>query len=193
MEEKIKLPENVMLIDVAFLNSSIQDLRAYFEEILHRELQVIDLSQLICFFALDADYKEESTSSTQVLMVYDSNSTTLEHCTPSDLKSQLDGAAFNSQWGEFAFASVPTADMTNRGDLFADLLQITLNSSDVKRVIVLSFNDEYGDEITPLLQKEHGKEVIQFRMQESDQPLDYRWELLPYPIMQALGIRGDEL
>ena len=52
MDEKIKLPENVMLIDVAFLNFAIQDLRLYFEEVLHRELQVIDFSQLICFFAL---------------------------------------------------------------------------------------------------------------------------------------------
>ena len=192
MDEKIKLPENVMLIDVAFLNFAIQDLRLYFEEVLHRELQVIDFSQLICFFALDADYKEEPAS-TQVLMIYDSSSTVLEHCTPSDLKTQLDGAAFNSQWGEFAFASVPTAEMINRADLFTDLLQIVLNSSDVKRVIVLSYNDEYGEEITPLLQKDHGKEVVQFRMQESDQPLGYRWEMLPYPIMQALGIRGDEL
>ena len=42
MDEKIKLPENVMLIDVAFMNFAITDLRLYFEEVLHRQFHVID-------------------------------------------------------------------------------------------------------------------------------------------------------
>lgn len=30
-------------------------------------------------------------------------------------------------------------------------------------------------------------------MNEPEATVDYRWEMLAYPIMQALGIRGDEL
>jgi hypothetical protein len=30
-------------------------------------------------------------------------------------------------------------------------------------------------------------------MNEPDGDINYRWEMLAYPVMQALGIRGDEL
>ena len=83
--------------------------------------------------------------------------------------------------------------MVTRGDLFTDLLQIVLESKDVKRAIIISDNEEYGDQVTEILQGSEGKEIIQFRMQESDNKLNYRWEFLPYTIMQSLGIRGDEL
>ena len=42
MNEKIKLPETVMLIDAAFLNFVIVDLKKYFENQLNRNQQQID-------------------------------------------------------------------------------------------------------------------------------------------------------
>ena len=191
MENKIKLPENVMLIDAAYLNFAIQDLRGYFESVLKRELQQIDVAELISYLALDSNYAE-GESTTQVMFVYDDQSEHLVHCLPSSLKEELDGVAFNSPWGEFVFASVPTADMTTRADILSDLLQIVLDSSDVKRLVVVS-HEEYADQVTPLLQTSGTKEAIQFTMQEPAQSDDYRCELLPFPIMQAMGIRGDEL
>ena len=58
MNEKIKLPETVMLIDAAFLNFVIVDLKKYFENQLNRPLQQIDLSSLTTYLALDAGIME---------------------------------------------------------------------------------------------------------------------------------------
>lgn len=49
MDEKIKLPEIVMLIDAAFLNYVISDLKSYFEKMLNRPLREIDLSLLTTY------------------------------------------------------------------------------------------------------------------------------------------------
>ena len=53
MDKKIKLPEIVMLIDAAFLNYVVSDLKSYFEKILNRPLREIDLSLLTTYLALD--------------------------------------------------------------------------------------------------------------------------------------------
>lgn len=192
MDEKIKLPENVMLIDVAYLNFVIKDMQNYFERALNRQLQVIDFAELVSYLALDADYKK-SDQETHVVLVYDKDSAHLYHSTPSDITSDLNGMAYKDQFGEFAFAGVPTEGLTTRGELFIDLLQIAIESKDTKRIVVLSNNEELDKSITTMLNDVTDKEIIQFRMQESDQSLKYRWQFLPYPIMQALGIRGDEL
>ena len=51
---QIKLSETVVLIDAAFLNFVITDMKGYFEETLRRSLQDIDLSMLTTYLTLDA-------------------------------------------------------------------------------------------------------------------------------------------
>lgn len=190
--EKIKLSQNVMLIDASFLNFVVMDLKKYFERLLKRSLQEIDLTELSSYLALDAGIAE-GENEIQMLMVYDKESTVLQHCHPSDLKGELDGVAFKNQVGEFVFAGVPCEEMVSRADLYVDLLGIVADCSNVKRLIVVSFNEEYGQEVTAALSKVEGKEIIQFRMNEPEEMLAYRWEMLAFPVMQSLGIRGDEL
>lgn len=192
MSEQIKLSENVMLIDAAFLNFVVTDLKRYFEQLLKRPLQEIDLTELVTYLALDADI-EEGANQVQLLMVYDRESSELAHCSPSDLKGELNGVAFKNQIAEFAFAGVPCEEMVTREELFLDLLNIVTDSADVKKLIVVSFNEEYGQPVSEALKKVAGKEIIQFRMNEPEESVAYRWEMLAYPVMQSLGIRGDEL
>lgn len=106
MDEKIKLPEIVMLVDAAFLNFIVSDLKRYFENVLNRPLQEIDLSLLTTYLALDAGI-EGGDNKVQLLFVYDQDSSNLAFCNPSDLKKELDGVAFSDQFGEFSFAGVP--------------------------------------------------------------------------------------
>jgi hypothetical protein len=73
MDEKIKLPEIVMLVDAAFLNFIVSDLKRYFENVLNRPLQEIDLSLLTTYLALDAGI-EEGDNKVQLLFVYDQDS-----------------------------------------------------------------------------------------------------------------------
>lgn len=189
---QIKLSETVVLIDAAFLNFVITDIKGYFEETLRRSLQEIDLSILTTYLTLDAGITE-GKNEVQFLFVYDKESSRLQHCQPSDLQEELNGVAFQSPYGEYSFASVPSEGMVSREDLFLDLLSIVSDSADVKRMIVISFNEEYGKKVIDVLHEVKGKEIIQFRMNEPEIPLAYKWDMLAFPVMQALGIKAEEL
>lgn len=189
---QIKLSETVVLIDAAFLNFVIMDMKGYFEETLQRALQEIDLSMLTTYLTLDAGIVE-GKNEVQFLFVYDKNSSKLQNCQPSDLENELNGVAFQSPYGEYLFASVPSEGMVSREDLFLDLLSIISDSADVKKIIVISFNEEYGDKVIMALNEIKEKEVIQFRMNEPQIPVEYKWDMLAFPVMQAMGIRADEL
>ena len=189
---QIKLSETVVLIDAAFLNFVITDMKGYFEETLQRSLQEIDLSLFTSYLTLDAGINE-GKNEVQFLFVYDKESRHLQHCQPSDLQEELNGVAFQSPYGEFSFAGVPSEGMVSREDLFMDLLSVVSDSVDVKRMIVVSFNEEYGKKVTDALHEVKGKEIIQFRMNEPEASVEYKWDMLAFPVMQALGIRADEL
>ena len=189
---QIKLSETVVLIDAAFLNFVITDMKRYFEETLQRSLQEIDLSMLTTYLTLDAGIAE-GKNEVQFLFVYDKESGNLVHCQPSDLEKELNGVAFQSPYGEYSFASVPSEGMVSREELFLDLLSIVADSADVKKMILVSFNEEYGKKVTDALNEVQGKEIVQFRMNEPDTPVAYKWDMLAFPVMQALGIRADEL
>ena len=189
---QIKLSETVVLIDAAFLNFVITDMKRYFEETLQRSLQEIDLSMLTTYLTLDAGIAE-GKNEVQFLFVYDKESGNLVHCQPSDLEKEFNGVAFQSPYGEYSFASVPSEGMVSREDLFLDLLSIVADSADVKKMILVSFNEEYGKKVTDALNEVQGKEIVQFRMNEPDTPVAYKWDMLAFPVMQALGIRADEL
>ena len=107
---QIKLSETVVLIDAAFLNFVITDMKGYFEETLQRSLQEIDLSMLTTYLTLDAGITE-GKNEVQFLFVYDKDSSHLAHCHPSDLEKELNGVAFQSPYGEYSFASVPSEGM----------------------------------------------------------------------------------
>ena len=189
---QIKLSETVVLIDAAFLNFVITDMKGYFEETLRRSLQDIDLSMLTTYLTLDAGITE-GKNEVQFLFVYDEESDQLVHCRPSDLEKELNGVAFQSPYGEYSLASVPSEGMVSREDLFLDLLSIVADSADVKRMIVVSFNEEYGKKVSDALHEVKGKEIIQFRMNEPEVQVEYKWDMLAFPVMQALGIRAEEL
>ena len=182
----------MVLIDAAFLNFVIMDMKRYFEETLQRTLQEIDLSMLTTYLTLDAGIVE-GKNEVQFLFVYDKDSNKLQNCQPSDLKNELNGVAFQSPYGEYLFASVPSEGMVSREALFLDLLSIISDSADVKKMIIISFNEEYGDKVTTVLSEVKEKEIIQFRMNEPQIPVEYKWDMLAFPVMQALGIRADEL
>lgn len=147
---------------------------------------------LTTYLTLDAGIAE-GKNEVQFLFVYDKESGNLAHCRPSDLEKELNGVAFQSPYGEYSFASVPSEGMVSREDLFLDLLSIVADSADVKKMILVSFNEEYGKKVTDALNEVQGKEIVQFRMNEPDTPVAYKWDMLAFPVMQALGIRADEL
>lgn len=189
---QIELPATVAVIDAAFLNLVITDVKRHFEKVLNRPLQEIDLSLLTTYLALDSGITE-GDNDVQILFVYDKESTRLVHCQPSDMVNELNGIAFKSIYGEYSFATVTSEGMVSRADLFLDLLSIVSDSADVKKMIVLSFNEEYGKKVTEALCKVKGKEIYQFRMNEPETPVNYKWDILAFAIMRSLGIKANEL
>ena len=51
---QIKLSETVMVTEVAYLNFVINDLKKYFEPLLGRSLQTVDLALFTMYLAMDA-------------------------------------------------------------------------------------------------------------------------------------------
>ena len=74
-----------------------------------------------------------------------------------------------------------------------DILAIISDSAEVKKIIVVSFNEEYGDRVSAALDEVKKKEVIQLRMNEPESVLEYKWDMLAFSVMQAMGIRAEEL
>ena len=189
---QISLSETVVLVDAAFLNLVISETKIYFEEAMHRSLHEIDITELTVSMTLDAGLKE-GNNAVQYLIVYDDDSAQIAHCQPFDLKKDLNGVAFQCPFGEYAFASVPSEGMVTREELFLDLLSIVADSADVKRIIVVSFNEEYGEKVTDFLSGVKDKELFQLRMNDPHRQVEYQWSMLAFPVMHALGVMSSEL
>ncbi len=189
---QIKFSETVVLIDAAFLNFVIKDVKGYFEKTSQRKFQKIDFSMLSMYLTLDAGIKEGGNG-IQFLMVYDEASSRLFHCHPSNLRTELDGVAFQSVYGEYTFAGVPSEGVVSREELFLDLLSVIASSEEVKRLIIIPFNEEYGNKVENTLHEVKGKDIFLFRMDKPTSSLNYKWDMLAFPIMHALGITADDI
>lgn len=192
MENKISFPETVILIDAVLLNVIVKDFKKNFEEMLQRPLQKMDVAQFVVNLALDADIPR-GNKEIQVIFVYDESVTKLSHSMPSDLGNELNGVAFQDDLGEFAFASLSPEGMVTRDELYFDLLHVIGESTDVKRIIAIPFEQNNKETIHAALEDIKEKEVTLFGMNKPERTTSYTWQLLAYPVMQALGIRGDEM
>lgn len=198
MEDKVKFSENVMLIDVAFLNELVCNVKTFLSTKIGRELPDLDLPAWLSYLALDAGLRGIDNE-IQVLMVHDGASANLKCCMPSDL-NQLDGMACRTPLGEFSFASVSAADIVSCEQLFFDLMNLALNSSEVKRLMLVPFHSLYGYKVEEALRKffkgkneEECSKAIYFMMEEPLEPILCSWDFVVYSITEAFGIQSDEL
>ena len=181
MAENVKLAENVILVDVAYFNDVVKDLKRYFELQLGRPLQNIYVEEWASYLALDSGIRDKDNN-IEVLFVHDSQTNKLLHC------------------GEFTFTSVSSEGLVPRANLYLDLLNIALNSADVKRLMLVPFIDDYGAKLMEVLDEylrnadtENSKGLFLFNMDEPAHPLGCKWDLLGYSMMRALGIKAEEL
>ena len=198
MSEHIKLAENIILIDVSGLNETLINLVRFFEGSIGRKLKNVDLETWIIDLALDAGLRE-GEHRTQILFVYDDSASYLEHCTTRELKS-VDGWGCRNQFGEFIFSAISSEGLASPESVFFDLLQITLNSEDVKRLILLPADNEYGVRLHELLEDtghltspDANKDIIRFFPAKTSSSSRYRSEVLIFSLMHALGVRSEDL
>ena len=190
---ELKFAEKVILIDAIYINKVTNDLRQHFSQVIGRELPKADLPIFLECVAMDAAI-QPGENVLQVLFVYDKNQTRIDAFNPSDLKKELNDVAFKSQLGEFQLNTFEPSDMADKEAFFLESVRLVADAKEVKHLVVVPSESEYGDKLPEIFDKVDGKESIHVLGMNPPVSSDkYQWEMLGYAVLQALGIRSDEI
>ena len=197
MEDKIKFPANVILIDVAFLNEVVYGAKNFLEGKLGRKLPDVDLPAWLSYLALDAGLREQENE-VEVLLVHTPAADVLKCCEPSDV-NKLNHQACRTPLGEFTFSSVTSSGLVSTEELFLDLMNLALDSADLngnETVWDLYCGNRVEEKLAGFFkdknEEERGKAVY-FITEEPLSPVYCRLEPVFYSLAHAFGIKSDEL
>ena len=189
---------NVILVDGDYVDSVAFNLIVNFERMIGRRIPKADMARWIDCIALDGGMREErdGDGNTQVIFIHSKAKTALDNFTPGSYEADLNAKAFKDSLGEFVISSYPVEDVVKHDDFFLDILKTIVNHKDVHRVMAVpnAEHAELWDALRHALRDvdDEEKRVTLFAMQ----PLDggnFKQEILGYSLMNALGIRGDEI
>ena len=193
INNELKFAEKVILIDASYINKVTGDLSQHFGQMIGRELPKADLPIFLECVAMDAAI-QPGENVLQVLLVYDKELTKMDAFNPSDLKKELNDVAFKSQLGEFQLNTFEPSDMADREAFFLEAVKLVADAKEVKHLVIVPSETEYGDKIPEILEKVDGKESIHVLGMNPLAPSKaFRWEMMGYAVLQALGIRSDEI
>ena len=193
INNELKFAEKVILIDASYINKVTGDLSQHFSQMIGRELPKADLSIFLECVAMDAAI-QPGENVLQVLLVYDKEHAKMDAFNPSDLKKELNDVAFKSQLGEFQLNTFEPSDMADREAFFLEAVKLVADAKEVKHLVVVPSETEYGDKLPEIFEKVDGKESIHVLGMNPLAPSKaFRWEMMGYAVLQALGIRSDEL
>lgn len=198
----LKLSERVILIDVSFLNQTVEMVREVMSARLRRPLPMFDLVAWLDCLLLDAGIRDFSSAEVQVLLVQGADGDALSVCTPS-LLSDLDGKACRTGLAEYVFGVVPTENLATAEALYHDLLTLVLNNVSVKQALLVpatAIDEEKMNEVSGEILRERRKnakeqevQVVWFRMEELTLPSVCQWCPVVPSLAYVLGIREEEL
>lgn len=190
---ELKFAEKVILIDAAYINKVTNDLGKHFGQVIGRELPKADLSVFLECVAMDAGF-QAGEGNLQVFLVYDKSQPQMDAFCPSDLKKELNDVAFKSRLGEFQLNTFNPSDMADKEAFFLESVKLVADAKEVKHLVVIPSEAEYGDKLPEIFEKVDGKESIcVFGMNPLEPSDKFRWEMMGYAVLQALGIRPDEI
>lgn len=193
----VKLSENIIIADADYIDYVAFQLSVQFERMIGRRMPKADLSQWAVDIALDgglrADDKEHET---QLVLVHEKQNPQMENFHPSVYDTELDAMAFkDKKLGEFLVNSIAVGDVVSKDDYILDTISMVLGHEEVKRMMIVP-NTEQGtiyDETMALLRgADDSKRITVFAMQPMPGG-NFRQEILGYSIMNALGIKGEEI
>lgn len=192
----IKWAENFIVADADYIDHVALLLSADFERMLGRRVGAADLAQWLVCIALDGGLRP-GDNKVQVALVHDKTTSKLENFIPSSLSDNLNGKAFRDpSMGEFAINTVAVEPMTTKEELMADLVGEASTHNEVKRIMAVpNGEDDDSWEMTRQTlrhQADDSKVVTMFAMQPMPGG-NFRQEMLGYSMLQALGIKADEI
>ena len=189
-----KWSENVIIVDADYVDRVAFNLSVNFERMLMRRVPKADLARWIDCVALDGGVRE-GDHETHVIMVHEAETKEMENFMPSSFSEEMNGKAFKDNLGEFAITAVGVPQMTDKDSLMLEILKIALSQPEVKRIMAVP-NAEDGDLYARMRRALAGaddeKRVTLFAMQPMPGG-QFRQEILGYSLMNALGIKGEEL
>lgn len=190
--------ENVIVVDAKYVSNVAFDLIVNFERMLQRRIPNTDLPQWLDCVALDGGVRpieEGGKQQTSVIFVHPKGDAKMSNFTPSNYAEDLNEKAFEDNLGEFVLSSYPVEELVPTNEFILDIVKTAANHKDVKRVMVVADCD--NGEMPQLLRQalrdvDDSKRITVFAMQ----PVaggNFRQEILGYSLMNALGIKAEEL
>lgn len=191
---KANWSENVIIVDADYVDRVAFDLIVNFERMIGRRIPKADLAKWIDCVALDGGLRE-GEHDTQVVLIHDKKQAALDNFMPANYDDELNGKAFKDHLGEFTVSSFPVEDITTASDFFLDTVAMVCAQKDVKRVMIVPDAENralYADLRHTLQRVDDEKRITVFAMQPMEGG-NFRQEILGYSLMNALGIRAEEL
>lgn len=198
----LRFSERVILLDVSFLNQTVQMVREVMSVRLARPLPKLDLAAWLDCLLLDAGIRDFSSAEVQVLLAQGAEGDVLEACIPS-LLSDLDGKACRTSLAEYVFSVVPAENMVAAESLFQDLLALVLNNASVRQLVLVpsaaSDEGKLNGLMAEILQERNGNagvgdvQAVCFWMEVPALPSACLWCPVVPSLAHVLGIRSEEL
>ena len=191
---KANWSENVVIVDADYVDRVAFDLIVNFERMIGRRIPKADLAKWIDCVALDGGLRE-GEHETQVVLIHDKKQAALDNFVPASYDDELNGKAFKDHLGEFTVSSFPVEDITTATDFFLDTVAMVCAQKEVKRVMIIPDAENralYADLRHTLQRVDDEKRITVFAMQPMEGG-NFRQEILGYSLMNALGIRAEEL
>ncbi len=193
----IKLSENIILADADYLDYVAFQLSVQFERMIGRRIPKADLSQWAVDVALDGGLRADGKAhETQLILVHEKQNPKMDNFTPSIYDTELNGQAFNDdKLGEFLVNAYPVGDVVSKDDYILDTVNMILGHEEVKRLMIIPNGEQgsiYEEVAGALREAPEDKHITLFAMQPMPGG-NFRQEILGYSLMNALGIKSDEI
>lgn len=191
---KEKWSENVIIADADYIDRVAFDLTVNFERMIGRRIPKADMARWVDCIALDGGIRE-GEHDTHVVLIHSKQRQCMDNFAPSAYDGELHGKAFHDNLGEFTISAFPIEDIVSGSDFFLDAVAMVAAQKEVKRLMLIPDAEREGmyDDLRHALRKvDDEKRVTVFTMQPM-QGGNFRQEILGYSIMNALGIRAEEL
>lgn len=190
--QQTKWKENIILVDANYLDDVVFDLIVNFEPMINRSIPYADLCRWLDCIALDGGLRPKEDNQVQVVFIHEQLKEKFSYLKPSSFSKELDAKAFKDNVAEFELISASSEDIVTKDELFLQSLELIVNETSVKNLMVVADELKYGERARNLFVAARGKDITYFSMQPVKGGRFFQ-EILGYSLMNALGIKSDEI